>query len=106
MLCLKARTDQIILICFSRRLNSGVCLYNLNVCSSRHTCTCTLHTAVVKLLIRCVERCIIERQKGLSTFDALLFQACQGNVGKRGSLCTYKYFLASFFACVCSSTVE
>ena len=90
MLCLKARTDQIILICFSRRLNSGVCLYNLNVCSSRHTCT--LHTAVVKLLIRCVERCIIERQKGLSTFDALfLISGLPRQYGPS--------------ACVCSSTV-
>ena len=99
MLCLKARTDQIILICLSRRLNSGVCLYNLNVCSSRHTCTCTLHTAVVKLLIRCVERCIIERQKGLSTFDALLFQACQGNVGKRGCV-RISIFWLLFCMCV------
>ena len=96
MLCLKARTDQIILICFSRRLNSGVCLYNLNVCSSRHTCT--LHTAVVKLLIRCVERCIIERQKGLSTFDVLfLISGLPRQYGKAGCVPS---------ACVCSSTVE
>ena len=99
MLCLKARTDQIILICFSRRLNSGVCLYNLNVCSSRHTCTCTLHTTVVKLLIRCVERCIIERQKGLSTFDVLLFQACQGNVGKRGCVRISIFWLLFLHVC-------